>query len=401
MQTGSFQWMKSLNKSTILNMVRVHGPISRAEIAKLTKLTPPTVTNIVNELLQDGLIVESNLGESTGGRKPIMLRINASRFYVIGVYARLGRLDAAVAHLDGRMVHQCAQELPLQMDQSAFIEALQAIVKEALAMAGTDGQPVLGIGVGVRGLVNPRLGELVFAPHFNLKHVPIKTMLEETCQLPVEVENDVRAMALAESWFGQGKELDNFVTVYAGAGIGSGIILKNELYQGVSYGAGEIGHTTIDIGGPLCRCGNKGCLEAHASTPALVKRARNMMEGGRKSVLHEMVQGKLSQLTEEHLFAALKQGDELAREIFVYAGECLGIGLANLINIFNPLRIIVNGSLTRAGACLMEPIAHTVKKHALSSSANNLSITVSDLGNRAALIGAYTQVLRKIFAPSA
>ncbi|MFC7442367.1 ROK family transcriptional regulator [Laceyella putida] len=401
MQTGSFQWMKSLNKSTILNMVRLHGPISRAEIAKLTKLTPPTVTNIVSELLQDGLIVESNLGESTGGRKPIMLRINASRFYVIGIYAREGRLDAAVAHLDGKMIHQCARELPTKVDQTDFLESLKALANEALALAQADGQPVLGIGVGMHGLVNPLQGESVFAPHLHLKHVPIKAVLEEACQLPVEVENDVRAMALAESWFGQGREHANFITVHIGSGIGAGIVLDNELYHGVSFAAGEIGHTTIDVNGPLCRCGNVGCLEALAAEPALVTRARAAIEAGRASLLSEMVQGELTRLTEEHLYMAINQGDELAKEIFADAGQSLGIGLANLINTFNPLRIIINGSLTRAGAYLIEPLLDTVQKRTLDASADHLSIVVSDLGKQAALIGAYTLALRKIFAPSA
>lgn len=393
--------MKSLNKSTILNMIRMHGPISRAEIAKLTKLTPPTVTNIVSELLLDGLIIESNLGESTGGRKPIMLRINATRFYVVGIYAREGRLDAAVANLDGKMIHQCDRKLPEKVDQTTFLESLKALAKEAIDLARADGQPVLGIGVGMHGLVNPLLGESIFAPHLHLKHVPIKAVLEEACQLPVEVENDVRAMALAEGWFGQGREHANFITVYMGVGIGAGIVLDHQLYHGASYAAGEIGHTTIDPHGPLCRCGNTGCLEAFASAPALVAQARAAIETGRKSLLSEWVQGELSRLAEEHLFTAIELGDPLVKELMAKAGQNLGIGLANLINTFNPLRIILNGSLTRAGDCLLDALLEMVQQRTFDSAADHLSIVVSDLGDQAALIGAYTLALRKVFSPSA
>jgi glucokinase-like ROK family protein len=398
-QTGSFQWMKSLNKSTILNIIRLYGPISRAEIAKMTKLTPPTVTNIVNELLKDQLIIESDLGESTGGRKPIMLKINSTRFYVIGIYARAKKLDAAVANLDGEVVYEYSRRLQERLDVNAFLESLKEIAQEALAAAKRDEKRVLGIGVGMHGLVDPYRGESIYAPHLNLRQVPIKKFLEEELDLLVEVENDVRALALAESWFGQGRDLANFISVNIGSGIGAGIILDHELYHGASYAAGEIGHTTIDIDGPLCSCGNYGCLEALAAGPAMVERAKRAICLGRQSVLSDKVSGNLNCITGELIYEAAVEGDSLAKEILADTGRYLGIGLANLINTFNPSRIILHGGVTRAGHFILEPLKQTVQTRALGRQAEPVSIVVSQLGKQATLIGAFTLVLKKIFAP--
>lgn len=400
MQTGSFRWMKSLNKSTILNIIRLHGPISRAEIAKMTRLTPPTVTNIVSELLQDRLIVESNLGISTGGRKPIMLKINSSGFYVIGIYARAKKLDAAVANLDGKIVYECSCFLPDNPDETAFLLELKRLSEKALAFVRREGQQALGIGIGMHGLVDPLQGESIYAPHLHLKRVPVKKYLETELNVLVEMENDVRSLALAESWFGQGLDLANFITVNISSGIGAGIILDHELYQGDSYSAGEIGHTTIDIDGPKCSCGNYGCLEALASGPAMVERAKREIERGRKSILCEKLEGNADGLTGEAIYEAALDGDLLAIDVLADTGRFLGVGLANLINTFNPSRIILHGGVTRAGRFIIDPLLETVRSRALERPAEQVSIVVSELGKKATLIGAFTLVLKKIFAPA-
>jgi glucokinase-like ROK family protein len=400
MQTGSFRWMKSLNKSTILNIIRLHGPISRAEIAKMTRLTPPTVTNIVSELLKDQLIVESNLGMSTGGRKPIMLKINSSGFYVIGIYARAKKLDAAVANLDGKIVYECSRALPDDPEEKVFLQELKLISEDALAFIHHHEQQALGIGIGMHGLVDPLQGESIYAPHLHLRRVPIKKYLETELNMLVEIENDVRALALAESWFGQGRDLANFISVNISSGIGAGIILDHELYHGASYSAGEIGHNTIDIHGPLCSCGNYGCLEALASGPAMVERTKQAIQQGRKSKLFDKLEGNLDELTGEAIYEAALDGDLLAIDVLADTGRFLGVGLANLINTFNPSRIILHGGVTRAGRFIIDPLLETVRSRALERPAEQVSIVVSQLGKRATLIGAFTLVLKKIFAPT-
>lgn len=400
MQTGSFQWMKSLNKSTILNMVRLKGPISRAEIAKITKLTPPTVTNIVAELLESELIVESDLGVSTGGRKPIMLKINSSRFYVIGVYARADKINAAIANLDGKIIYQLDANVPESPTKEQFLEILKGIVAECVDLAQADGQPVLGIGVGMHGLVDPQKGESIYATHLKLRQIPIKEFLETQFNIPVQVENDVRALALAESWFGQGRDLANFICVNIGTGVGAGIILDHKLYHGSSFAAGEIGHITIDVNGPQCRCGNYGCLEAFASGPGMVLRMQKAILLGKKTNVSQKIKGDLAQITGEMIYEAALEGDRLASEILADTGRYLGIGLANLINIFNPSKIILHGGISRAGSLVIGPLKEVVMARALTDSAKQVSIVTSNLGKQAAVMGAFTLVLKKLFTPT-
>ncbi|SEN16380.1 ROK family protein (putative glucokinase) [Lihuaxuella thermophila] len=400
MQTGSFQWMKSLNKSTILNLVRLKGPISRAEIAKITKLTPPTVTNIVAELLDSELIVESDLGASTGGRKPIMLNINSSRFYVIGIYARANKIDAAIANICGKIIYQLEGNVPESPTKEQFLESLKAMVAKCVELARTDGQPVLGIGVGMHGLVDPQKGESIYATHLNLRQIPIKQFLETEFNIPVLVENDVRALALAESWFGQGRDLANFICVNVSTGVGAGIILDHKLYHGSSFAAGEVGHIPIDVEGPQCRCGNYGCLEAFASGPGMVLRMQKAILLGEKTSVWQKAKGDLSQITGEMIYEAALEGDRPAMEVLADTGRYLGIGLANLINLFNPSKIILHGGIARAGSLVIDPLKEVVMARALTDSVKQVSIVTSNLGKQAAVVGAFTLVLKKLFTPT-
>jgi glucokinase-like ROK family protein len=400
MQIGSFHWMKSLNKSTILNVIRLHGPISRAEIAKLTKLTPPTVTNIVGELLESKLVVESELGESTGGRKPILLRINSTAFHVIGVYGGPKRVRAVVATLDGKVVHEVEKKNPPNPTIEQFLDTLKATVHQVIKETNAKRETFLGIGVGMHGLVDPEKGISIFAPNLNLRNIPVKAALEKEFNLPVEIENDVRALALGESWFGQGKGISNFICVNVGTGIGAGIIIDHQLYQGISYTAGEIGHTTIDVNGPRCSCGNYGCLEALAAGPAIARRARQMIRLGKKSVIKDWVNGDLDKITGEMIHRAAQLGDTVAIEVLEDTGRYLGIGIANLINTFNPSRIILSGGVSRAGHFVLDALKETVENRALATPAKAVSIVISELGPNAREIGAFTLLLQKLFTPT-
>ncbi|GGE16961.1 N-acetylglucosamine repressor [Marinithermofilum abyssi] len=398
MQIGSFRWMKSINKSAILNVIRLHGPISRAEIAKHTKLTPPTVTNIVAELLESRLVVESDLGQSTGGRKPIMLTINAEAFCVVGVYAGAKRVQAVSADLNGNILEEAELPIPTRPEADVFIAIVKEAVKTVIQKAREQSVPILGIGVGMHGLVDPDKGISIFAPNLGLKDIPLRTLLEKEFDLPVEVENDVRALALGESWFGQGKDVGDFIVVNVGTGVGAGIMLEHRLIHGPSFTAGELGHTVIDLDGPPCSCGNHGCVEAFASGPAMAKRALARIREGIPSSLSGRVEAGAS-VTGKDICRAAEEGDPLARKVLAETGRYLGIGLANLVNLFNPTKIILSGGVIRAGDFVLEPLKETVKNRALSVPAKEVSITVSELGTHAQAIGAFTLVLQKMFEP--
>ena len=397
---GSFQGMKSLNKSAILNVVRKHGLISRAEIAKLTKLTPPTVTNLVGELIDAKLVVETNLGESTGGRKPILLSINSSAFHVIGVYAGPKGVKAVAATLDGNVVTQVEAKYVENPTGEQFLKALEEIVRKVIKETNTKKESILGIGVGMHGLVDSEQGVSIYAPHLNLRNIPIKAYLEHKFDLPVEVENDIRAQSIGESWFGLGKGVSNFILFRVGTGVGAGIILDNQLYRGTSYTAGEIGHTTIDINGPLCSCGNYGCLETMVGGAALAVRAQQAIRFGKKSILEDMVKGNLELIDGKVLFLAAGQKDKVAMEVLEDKGHYLGIGIANLINTLNPSLIILSGGVFGAADFIMGSLRKTVEKRALAKPAQAVSIVISELGENAIAIGAFTLLLKKMFTPT-
>ncbi|MEW9669383.1 ROK family transcriptional regulator [Ammoniphilus sp. 3BR4] len=392
---GSFQFMKSLNKSLILNVIRLDGPISRAEIAKKTNLTPPTVTNLVGELLESNLVIESDLGTSSGGRKPIMLRIHASAFHVIGIDVGASHLKVVSANLNAEIIDTLLVKMPNPITSENFLKLLVQSIETMLDKSGLQKDTILGIGVGMHGLVDPQKGVARYAPNLDLRQIPIREELETAFDLPVEIENDVRAMALGESWFGNGQGIDNFICINVGMGIGAGIILDNKLFTGSSFTAGEVGHTTIDPEGPKCSCGNYGCLQAIAAGPAIAARVQKEIRLGRESLITEVVCGDLGGITGETVHQAALQGDPLAIEALENTGRYLGIGVANLINILNPSRVILGGGVSKAGEFILGPMKETVEKRAL----NSASICTVKLGDYGTAIGAATLVLKKLFMP--
>ena len=398
---GSFKWMKSLNRSLILNTIRTHGEVSRAEIAKITKLTPPTVTNIVAELLDNKLVIESDLGASTGGRRPIMLRINAEAYHIVGVDIGIRRLRAVVTNLNADIKASETLALPSRVDQVALIGHLIDTVKLVLQKANISEKDLMGIGIGMHGLVDPSMGKAIFAPNFGLRDVSLREPLEQEFQVPVHVENDVVAFAFGESWFGEGIDTGNFIAVNIGEGVGAGIVLNGQLYKGATYSAGEIGHTTVDMNGPKCTCGNYGCLQSLVSGPALVRQAAQRMLAGEPTLIRELCGGDPESITGEMIDSAARQGDALAIDIFKRTGRYLGIGLANLINTLNPRKIILGGGVTNAADLFLEETRRTIHERAMDTPASAVSIVITNQGEYASAIGAVTIVLDGLFSPQA
>jgi glucokinase-like ROK family protein len=397
--TGSFQLMKSLNKSLILNTIRLDGPISRAEIAKKTNLTPPTVTNLVGELLKSQLVVESDLGTSTGGRKPIMLRINSSAFQVIGIDVGVSNIKVVAATLTAEIIDSLLIPIPSKQNNDSFLDLLIKSIDKIMEKARLQKSSIIGIGVGMHGLVDPLRGVGIYAPNLDLRQIPIREKLEESLQIPVSIENDVRAMALGESWFGHGQGVSDFVCINVGMGVGAGIIIDNKLFHGVSYTAGEFGHTTIDMEGPKCSCGNYGCLQTLIAGPAIALRAQKQIRMGRKSQIQDLVNGD-DPITGELIYNAALQGDELAQEVLRDTGLYLGIGIANLINLLNPRMVIIGGGVSKSGEFLMKPLRETIEARALETPSSVSTIKVAKLGDYATAIGAVTLVLMNLFVPS-
>ncbi|GAB6256336.1 ROK family transcriptional regulator [Peribacillus sp. N1] len=394
---GSFKLMKSINRSLILNIIREKGPISRADIAKLTKLTPPTVSSFVKELLQAEIVIERNLGESSGGRKPTLLTLSEDMFHVIGMDVGSQNIKTILTSITGKVIKKSVVPLPAQTTNETLLSLMIDSVSGILDHTKIDEEKIVGIGVSMHGIVDVEEGSSVFAPNLNLQDIPIKRVLEERFNMMVKVENDGRAMSLGELWFGNGAGIDSFVCINVGRGIGAGIIINGKLYHGSHFISGEIGHMIIDIDGPQCTCGNYGCLQTFASGPSIVEWVKKEMRLGHSSLLTNLTKGDLEKVTGELIYLSALEGDTLCKTALQQAGRYLGVGITNVIHTVNPRRIIIGGGVSNAGDLIMDNIIQTVNQRALTNPAKQTEIILSKFGDDATAMGAVALILAELF----
>lgn len=394
---GSRRLIKDLNISLVIDAVRQHGPISRADLARVTNLGRSTITGIASVLLEEGFLVELGSGESRVGRRPILLKFNEKARPVIAIKLAPGRIVGAVTDMDAHLL--CQQERLLSDSETAdeIVEALVQMTHALLGEAKVDIDDVLGIGMVLPGIVDPKTGVSVWPSFFNWINVPMKHILEDRLGVQVFIDNDANAAALAEKWYGAGRDYADLVCVTVGAGVGAGLIVGGRLYRGGASGAGEIGHMTIDEEGPQCICGNRGCLEAMVSDKALVRQAVERLAENPGSMVLQLAEGDKSKITREIIVEAAKAGDEMAQALIWQAGTHIGTGLANLVNILNPEAIIVGGeAAAQAGDLLLEPIKQTVKKRAFAVLSEKTEILRAKLPD-GWLVGAAILVLQEFF----
>lgn len=390
--------MKSLNRSLVLNTIRIHESISRSEIAKKTKLTPPTVTNIVNELLKESLVVEKEPGVSSGGRKPILLTINSGSRCVIGIDVGVKKIRCALSDLNGRLIIKKLETIPTQLTKALFLTCLKNILTDFLQEIGAMREKVIGIGIAMHGIVDSEAGISLFAPSLMLENIPVKAELEAAFGLPVRIENDAKALAIGEKWFGNGKEVNDLITINIGEGIGAGVILNNRLYHGQDSLAGEIGHTIIDLDGPRCSCGNFGCFQTLASGQALRERALKEISLGQKTMLLEKAAGDLETIDGQMIYDCALAGDALSIQVLHQTARYIGVGIVNMIHFLNPSLVIIGGGVSKAKEFILEPIREVVERKALTQKAKQSDVIISALGEEGSLIGAVTLVLAELFA---
>lgn len=394
MRQGTFQWMKSVNKSLILNKIRTCAPISRAQIAKETKLTPPTVSSNVKSLIEEGMVIESELGESQGGRKPKMLLINNDGFYVIGIDIGTKRIKCVISDLSGNITTRIARELTFPITEEEFINYLKESVYLLLSSAKINTDKIIGIGIAMHGVVEIETGIALFAPNLGITNIPIKAELEAEFQLDVKVENDARAMALGESWFGNHGEVDNMLSVNIGRGVGAGIVFEGKLFHGDHDTAGEIGHMTIDINGEICECGNRGCFQTFVTGSAIAMQAEKMLKE------HNIAMDKYSPLSGRKVYELAVAGNDKFTEVLDNTGRIIGIGLTNLIHIISPTKIVLGGGVTKAEEFILPSIRESIANRALSPQAKETKVVISELGEDASISGAIALVLEDIFEPN-
>jgi glucokinase-like ROK family protein len=395
-KTGNLKLVQKINRSLVLNLIKEKGPISRADISKITKLTRSTVSNIVEYLIKKDLIKEIGLTSSGVGRKAILLKLNSKAYYSMGVDLGTLHTTIVITNLLGRIEKRIEYPTNGHQDKDKIIEKLIAAIHNINKDFGVKWEKMAGIGVAAPGLIDKK-GTMLITPNFGWKDTPLGEILKKEFHIPVFVDNNVNAMALAEFEFGKGQGARNFVFINVGMGIGAGVVINGKLFHGESNCTGEIGHTTVDYNGPKCSCGNKGCLEVMASGPAIAKRAIKAIKEGEKSLIYKLVNRDLNQVTAEIVSKAANQGDKLGLNIMEETGEYLGTGVANIINLFNPELVIVGGGVTQAGDLIFKPLKKAVQKRAFSVSAEIAKIVPASLGKDCTVIGAAALVLKEIF----
>jgi len=267
-------------------------------------------------------------------------------------------------------------------------QMVEDVIAETIAETGAERSDFLGVGIGAPGPLDRVSGIVIVTPNLGWSDFPLRDRISERVNLPASLDNDANCATLGEWWCGAAKGGRNVVGLTIGTGIGGGLIIDGKLYHGSSDAAGEIGHTTIDANGRRCKCGNYGCLEAYASGPAIAERARELLKVDGDSTLHQLVDGELSRITAQTVFEASKRDDPVALEVVRDTAHFLGVGISNLINVFNPDICVVAGGVTQAGDILFDPLRTEVRRRAFKSSVEACRIVPGALPLSAGVVGA-------------
>jgi len=364
--TWNQQVVKKNNTALVFQTITQHEPISRADIAQQSGLNKATVSSLVNELLEKELVYESGPGESSGGRRPVLLHYHATAGYSIGIDLGVNYILGVVTDLKGSIVIEHHVKVK-NTDFLAVNEQIRNMIIYLMKDLPKTPYGVVGIGIGIPGIVDKQ-GSILLAPNLGWKNCEIKSILEEEFQIPVIIMNEANAGAYGEKQFGVGHDYKDIMYVSAGIGIGVGLILNNELYQGLNGFSGELGHMVIEINGIPCRCGSKGCWETYASEHALLKRAK-------------------SDISLEELITLAKEKDEKAISLFHEIGTYLGYGINNIINTFNPEQIIIGNRLAMAEEWIKQPVLDIVYSQSLFFQQQDLQIDFSKHSTHSAALG--------------
>ncbi|MBT1279039.1 ROK family transcriptional regulator [Thermoanaerobacter sp. CM-CNRG TB177] len=391
LRIGNKELIKDINRSLVINEIRMNGPISRTDISKNLNLGLSTVTNIVEELESQNLVHEVGEADSTGGRKPILLEFNYNYGYIIGIKIEENNLIFALTNLKSEILEKRVVPFKKGTNSNTVLNMVVENIEKLITKIPYN-KNLMGIGVAVSGLVDQQRGRLIYSGMLNWSNVEIGNIVENKFNVPVYVDNDVNAYTLAELWYGHGRKLNNFIVVTYGSGIGSGIVINKKLYTGDFGGAGEIGHMVLVAEGRKCECGQRGCLEAYASEDFIVDYIKDNIK-----IYSESKIDLTEDLSIEKVYEYAKEGDMLAIDVLRLSAKYLGYGLLSVINLLNPSTIILAGEGMIAKDIVLPVISDIVKNHFFKMHEKKVQIKVSELGDEGWVIGASTLAISKLF----
>jgi predicted NBD/HSP70 family sugar kinase len=384
-RSGSLTSLRELNRLRVLETVRERGAVSRADIARQTGLARSTVSSLVTDLQGSGLVVEStngrDHGNSKGGRPPVLLTLNPSAGAVLGIHFDHRFVRVAVAELDHRILAEEARELDVDHDAAETFDVAAELAEHVVERSGVKLDRLLGAGVAVPGPIDHdtgAVGSTTIMPGW--VGLDVAAELEQRLKLPVHIDNDANLGALAESVLGAGKDTSEMIYLMLSSGIGSGLVIGGRLHRGARGTAGEIGHVLVDEHGPICRCGNRGCLETYA---------------GANAVLDLLRPSHGDDLTIEDMVALARDGDPACQRVIADVARIVGSVVAALCNQLNPERVVVGGKLVDADELLLGPMREAVRRYAIPAATDAVQVVRGALGERAELLGALILVIGK------
>lgn len=389
---------KERKNLAILEVIRKNGPISRTDISKITELNIVTVSNYVNHYIKKGLVIEGELDESTGGRKPVLVELNAKAGYMVGVGLNMLSIVGVLVDLEINVIAELKIERPPE-NSEAVIERMVEMAAEIIEKAEIDKEKIVGVGVGVPGIIDERGRTIRWPQTLGEKDLSvclsIKDTFEKRLNIPTFVENDANAAVLGEKWLGLDRDVRHMLYMFSG--VGCGVLINGEIYRGATGAAGELGINSPKSGREYSQeiATQLGRWEMDIG---MVQRARQAMEKGEKSILRDLAEGDLNRIGFKEIVKAIKERDPLALRIVEQAGTDLGKKIAFLVNLLNPEIVVIGGGIEDCGAPLLDAVKLAIKDWAVEEASAQVKIIPSAFGENAVALGVVGIVAREVFA---
>ena len=396
MLTGDQEKVRKINKSIILNMLRLHAPISRARVANITGLNRGTVSNIVNALIEEGLVFEGEQKDAGIGRPGILLSLRPDGGAVIGMEIGVDFIAILLTNFVAETIWETRIQIDPSQPQASILTQAEQLIDQALLLAREQQLRPLGIGVGVAGLIHAQQGNLMMAPNLHWTNVPLRLMWNQRFHLPIYIENEANLAALGEYYFGAARHVDSFIYLSAGIGLGGGIMTGGRLFRGSHGYAGEIGHIQRDPAGEQCGCGRIGCWETQVGPRAVLHRVKKELQNHSDPVLLKACSGDLDNLTFEMVVNFALGGNTLCRRAIEAVAVHLGMGIVDMVHVFDPELVLIGGAFIQAKEILQPIIEKTIFSNVLQPYADRLRIAFSDRGANDCALGAVAIVLDDI-----
>lgn len=389
---------KERKNLSILEVIRKNGPISRTDISKLTELNIVTVSNYVNHYIKKGLVVEGELDESTGGRKPVLVELNPKSGYIIGVGLNMMSMVGVLVDLEINVVTELKKER-LPENSEKVIQQMVDLAAEIIEKAEIDKTKIVGVGVGIPGIIDERGRTIRWPQSLGDKDISVCTSIKDTFEkrlgVPAFVENDANAAVLGEKWLGLDRDVRNMVYMFSG--VGCGILINEEIYRGATGAAGELGITSVHASKEYTQkiATQLGRWEMDIG---MVRHAKERIEKGETSVIKDYVKGELEKIHFRDIIRAIKERDALAMKIAEQAGQDLGKKVAFIVNLLNPEVVVIGGGIEDCGAPLLDSIKSSVKEWSVEEAVTPVKIIPSAFGENAVALGVVGIVAREVFA---